>query len=117
MTKPAADRPALVSSFRDDPDMVELIDEFARALPARVEAIEAALSQRDFASLRRLAHQLKGAGSGYGYPSITDAAQLVESAVSASEPVALLSDKVAELCAICRSVSQPLAAVAEAAAG
>jgi PAS domain S-box-containing protein len=109
-------RPALLSTFQDDPDMLELVEEFSRALPARVEAIEAALSARDFEALRRLAHQLKGAGAGYGYPPITVAAQDVESAVHGDEPAPGLVERVAELSAICRSVEPLGGEVAPAAA-
>ncbi|HET6333891.1 MAG TPA: Hpt domain-containing protein [Polyangiales bacterium] len=109
-------RPALLSTFQDDPDMLELVEEFSRALPSRIEAIEAALAAREFPTLRRLAHQLKGAGAGYGFPSITGAAQAVENAVQGGAPAPGLVEKVAELSAICRSVESPGSEVAPAAA-
>jgi histidine phosphotransfer protein HptB len=36
-----------------------------------LEELESALRQRDGDTLRRIGHQLKGAGSGYGFPDIT----------------------------------------------
>jgi len=68
----------LHSELRDDPDLTELIDEFVAGLPAKVARIEAAFSTGGLLELARLAHQIKGAAGGYGYPSISDAARHVE---------------------------------------
>lgn len=68
----------LVSEFHNDPDMLELIELFVEELPARVEVISQALAQRDHDKLLRLTHQLKGAGAGYGFPTISAAAAAVE---------------------------------------
>jgi CheY-like chemotaxis protein/HPt (histidine-containing phosphotransfer) domain-containing protein len=95
------------STFHDDPDMIELVEEFSRALPERIAAIESAFAARDFQTLRRLAHQLKGAGSGYGFPSITSTAQEVEGAIAGTTAAPDLAEKVAELIAVCRSVEAP----------
>ncbi|MEO8000011.1 MAG: response regulator, partial [Gemmatimonadaceae bacterium] len=68
----------ILSELADDPDMVELIDEFLEHLSERVEALQNA--RADFASVefRTHVHQLKGAAGGYGFMSITIAAQTVE---------------------------------------
>ncbi len=71
-------QPLLYSELRDDPDFTELIDAFLAGLPAKVERLEHARSTGGLLDLARLAHQLKGAAGGYGYPSISDAARHVE---------------------------------------
>lgn len=57
--------------------MAGLVASFVAGLPAQVEAIQQAWQSGDEPRLRRLAHQLKGAAGGYGFPSITAAAARV----------------------------------------
>ena len=73
------------SDFADDPDLPELIDKFAAGLPGQVEQMRADLANGCFQELRRLAHQLKGAGGSYGYPTLTDAAKCLEDAAEAPD--------------------------------
>ncbi len=69
---------ALYSELRDDPDFAELVESFVAGLPAKVTRIEYAFSTGELDDLGRLAHQIKGAAGGYGYPSISNAARSVE---------------------------------------
>lgn len=69
----------LQSTMSHDPFMAELLLEFAGTLPERVQGIRDAHASGDHELLQRLAHQLKGAGGGFGYDAITAAARLVES--------------------------------------
>jgi len=64
----------ILSSFRDDPEMTELIDYFVKALPERIAALEEAWQAADVASLKRIAHQLKGSAVGFGFEAIGQAA-------------------------------------------
>ena len=75
------DAPPLRSEFADDPEMTELVALFLTELPQRLEAVSAAWRSRDCLTLRRMAHQLRGAGSGYGFPDVTAAAADVEAAL------------------------------------
>lgn len=68
----------LRSDFADDPEMNELVEFFVGELDDRVNALTTACSGQDWDTLRQLAHQLKGAGGGYGFPAITDAAASLE---------------------------------------
>jgi HPt (histidine-containing phosphotransfer) domain-containing protein len=91
------------SVLREDPDMVELIELFVGDMPSRIEALCDALDQADHQMLMHLAHQLKGAGGGYGYPQITDAARIVEQATREEDvPVELLCRCVHDLVELCR---------------
>ncbi len=69
------------SELADDNDIRELIEEFVGELPARYAQMRALTSLSDRESLRAMAHQLKGAGGGYGYPAITQAAAHLERAI------------------------------------
>lgn len=75
------DEGPITSEFAGDPDMVILIDEFVASLPARASTILARIEDGMMEQARALAHQLKGAGGGYGFPQVTDAARTVEMAI------------------------------------
>ncbi len=73
------------SEFADDPDMVAVINDFVARLPLTLAAMSDALANNIHEELRRLAHQLKGSGGGYGYPSLTEKAREVEDAAKADD--------------------------------
>ena len=87
------------STYESDPDMLEIVREFASELPARIAKLEAHLAAGELRELQTLAHQLKGAGGGYGFPQITDASRRLEAAAAASGDVAR---GLADLAALCR---------------
>ena len=68
----------LYSELHDDPDFAELVVAFTAGLPAKIARLEHAYTSGELRELDRLAHQLKGAAGGYGYPSISSAARDVE---------------------------------------
>lgn len=92
----------LISQFAGDEDMVEIIEEFVRELPSRAEAIEQLTTLARFDEVRRLAHQLKGAGAGYGFPDLGSAAAELENVVAAAPDdltgVRRAVDALVELC-------------------
>jgi len=96
------DQTPLISSLSSDPDMVELVEEFVAAMPERVRALEEAVAANDLATVTRLAHQMKGAGGGYGFTPIGQAAGELEDAAKAVETVTQLSAEVQELVALCQ---------------
>jgi diguanylate cyclase (GGDEF)-like protein/PAS domain S-box-containing protein len=71
-------RERLVSVFAHDPDMAEIVAGFVRGLPVQVAALMAASARGDRPLLLRLAHQLKGAAGGYGFPTVSEAAGRLE---------------------------------------
>ena len=102
------DKRALVSELAGDEDMVELVEMFVEELPDRISAFEKALAEQDFETLAGLAHQLKGAAGGYGFPSITDAAKEAEITSKAANDLEKLASEVkaiAELCSRARATS------------
>ncbi len=56
---------------------------FVGQLPDRLGRMRAAVADRRSSDLRRLAHQLKGSGGGFGFPEISVAAGAVERLASA----------------------------------
>ena len=100
---------ALFSEMHDDPDFHELIGNFVRALPRRIQHFEQNRASNDRAALTRHAHQLKGAAGGYGYPSISDAARDVEQGAARGAPATEMDEVLAILVARCRAAVRALA--------
>ncbi|KKL12809.1 hypothetical protein LCGC14_2532050 [marine sediment metagenome] len=81
----AGDGETIRSQLADDPDLAEIIGEFVADLGNQAEAMRQALAHGHHGELRRLAHQIKGAGGSYGYPSLTDSARELERAAKAED--------------------------------
>ncbi len=76
---PSSDRAAPIrSSLGGDPDMLELIQLFVEEIPERVRTIQDFWQRKELVELRRVAHQMKGASGGYGFPTIGEAAARLE---------------------------------------
>ena len=69
------------SEFADDPDMSEIVALFVRELPQRIAAMHSALAASNLEQLRLLAHQLKGAAGGYGFPKLGEAAAQIDQGI------------------------------------
>jgi len=100
---PDAEESVLISELLEDPDMLPVVQSFLVLLAERIALIE---RQRDIgqrAELASLAHQLKGAAGGYGYPTITEAARTVERYAAAGGTQREVDHAVAALAAACRA--------------
>jgi HPt (histidine-containing phosphotransfer) domain-containing protein len=58
--------------------MAELADLFFGELPQRIRSMRAALREGDEGGIRFLAHQLRGAAGGYGFPEVGEHAGAIE---------------------------------------
>jgi histidine phosphotransfer protein HptB len=92
------------SVYEDDLDMLEIVREFAAELPTRANELEGTLSTGDFKALKTLAHQLKGAGGGYGFDAITETAGSLEHALKEGASEAIIKERCALLCETLRAV-------------
>jgi two-component system, sensor histidine kinase len=77
---------------------------FVSRLPARVHSLATLSANQDMEELRRLVHQLKGAGAGYGFPNITEAAKKTESLIKATAQCAAVQTAVNELIELIRGI-------------
>ena len=93
---------ALVSTYADDQDMKEIVEQFVHELPSRSTAILQASQTSDVETLKRMAHQLKGAAGGYGFPRITEAAGALETALEEKLDPTSLQQRVEVLANLCR---------------
>ena len=104
-TIPSADRcpKAVHSEWEDDPELTGILHDFVKGLPARLAEMREALADNCYDEVRRIAHQLKGAGGGYGYPGLTEAARGLENAAQARcRETTLLA--LVQLSTLCRAV-------------
>lgn len=96
----------LRSELASDPDMAELIEMFLSELPQRLAAFEAAVKGGEVETLRRLAHQLRGAAAGYGYASIGTAAGSIEDRIrqlnGQGDVIQQVRNEVGAMSALCR---------------
>lgn len=92
----------LRSTFSDDPEMRDLLELFVQELPQRVDALCEALNNKATDDLQYIAHQLKGAGAGYGFGPISDAAAELEEAMDAAasdaETIRAAFDRLVQTC-------------------
>ena len=94
------DQSTLRSEFADDPDMVGIVALFIHELPQRLAAMHVALAAANHEQLRMLAHQLKGAAGGYGFPKLGEAAALIDQAVRVGNDDNVIRSRVGMLAAI-----------------
>ncbi len=78
------DESAIVSTL-DDPELASLIGPFVAGLPERFDAMRHALQASCWQDLGRLAHQLKGAGGGYGFADVTTVSAALEQAAGRAD--------------------------------
>ncbi len=76
----ASDDASLVvtSIYADEADFQDLLEYFVTALPERRMQLLAGMEEGDLYSMKSVAHQLKGAGGGYGYPGLTERSEHLE---------------------------------------
>lgn len=102
---------SLTSEFAGDPDMAELVRLFVEEMPERIDAMLQSWQRGAAGDLRRLAHQMKGACGGYGFPQVGHAAGRLENSLAAFGQSAELGDleglreQVEELVRLCRRVT------------
>jgi HPt (histidine-containing phosphotransfer) domain-containing protein len=103
-----SDSPPLHSTYENDPDLRDLVMQFVDELDGQVRSIRSACLSEDFAMLRRISHQLKGAAGGYGFDPIGDCAARLEDDMLGDEmDIAGLSERVEDLITTCRAAVRP----------
>jgi histidine phosphotransfer protein HptB len=76
-------KPRIRSDFAEDADFRELLEAFVAALPERRQSLAELFRAGSIEELGRQAHQLKGAGGGYGFADISSAAAELQHACRA----------------------------------
>lgn len=63
----------------------DLIPEYLENRQSDVTRINACLESADFETIRHIAHDMRGVGSGYGFPGISDLGQEIGSAARSGD--------------------------------
>ena len=85
MTQLLLDQPVR-SSKSDDPDIGDLIEMFVDESAVRATQMQTLFARGEFEQIQRLAHQLRGAGGGYGFDGLTRLAAVLEAACEQGDP-------------------------------
>lgn len=75
----------IYSSMAGDPDFQDLLEMFAESMEEKKILLQETLNSCDWEEMGRQAHQLKGAGGGYGFSGLTDVAYALEICCKADE--------------------------------
>lgn len=67
-----------------DPDLEDLIPSFIANRQIDIQTIASALNLEDFITLRRVGHNLRGAGAAFGFDRVSDMGARLEEAALAS---------------------------------
>jgi len=92
----------LYSNLGSDPDLGEIVELFVEEMPGRIETIVEQYNAGDWDSLRRTAHQLKGAAGSYGFEQVTPVAAHLERSIDTSEPEEQVRGAVEQLIDYCQ---------------
>lgn len=95
--------PPMVSELAGDAELADILEIFVAELPSRIRSVEEALNAADYATIGRMAHQLKGSAGGYGFPVISEVAGILEKHAAASTDVAAITEQVRRLADLCAS--------------
>ena len=74
------------SIFQDEEDFRELLEDFYSSVQDRREILRESFKSQQIGTIRVHAHQLKGAGGGYGFEDLTELAAHLEEACKQPAP-------------------------------
>jgi HPt (histidine-containing phosphotransfer) domain-containing protein len=95
----------IVSEFVDDVEMRPILKIFVDGLGEHCAELDRGLREGDSETVRRIGHQLKGSGTGYGYPALSEAGRALEDAVVEAGTVnETVHAAAAELIGVCRRI-------------
>ena len=98
------------SKLADDPDLAELVELFVANLPQLLAALAQNAGRKDWRSLGRAAHQLKGSSGCYGFDEIESRAARLEDSCRRSLPereILSALDELEQLCGRVRTKRRP----------
>jgi histidine phosphotransfer protein HptB len=104
MSQANASVECIYSQLADDPELREIVDMFVKEMPGRVASLIDHFHKKDWDSLRRTAHQLKGAAGSYGFEAISPCAGTLEGTVRDGQSEARIHEALTELTDLCGRV-------------
>jgi signal transduction histidine kinase/DNA-binding response OmpR family regulator len=99
-----AETAVVCSEFADDPEMKQLVEEYVGRLPGEVAKLRTMLDAGEIDNLRRVAHQLKGSGGGYGFDQITELASVADQLIKEGAQIGQIRSQIDQLIEYIRKV-------------
>jgi HPt (histidine-containing phosphotransfer) domain-containing protein len=75
------DKDNSVATLDEDPEFQALLKQFEQELPMKLEDIQSALKAENWQELRSQVHKLKGLGTSFGYPEISEIAAKIQNSI------------------------------------
>ncbi len=94
----------LRSTLIANESLQELVNTYVDELPEQAQQLLMLLQDNNLSDLRRLLHQIKGAGGGYGFSPISEAAASAEQSIKVGNDIQTIQHQVDALIGILRSV-------------
>ncbi|MEO1996651.1 MAG: Hpt domain-containing protein [Planctomycetaceae bacterium] len=88
---PSDTQTPVFSEFANEPDFLEILVVFAKTMQEKRDILQKLLDDRDFVQMKFQAHQIKGAGGGYGFSGLSARAAELEAACEAQQQGAVES--------------------------
>jgi signal transduction histidine kinase/CheY-like chemotaxis protein/HPt (histidine-containing phosphotransfer) domain-containing protein len=85
--------------------MRRAVEGFVARLPGRVDELHSLCAAQELSKLGTLIHQIKGAGGGYGFPAISQAAEKTEAVVRSNAEIEAVRAAVDELIGLIRETA------------
>lgn len=76
--KMADQSPVTSSLLEEEPELFDLVAQFVERLPHQLAGISRALDEQNWPTLKQEMHDLKGLGSSFGFPIISEIARQIE---------------------------------------
>jgi signal transduction histidine kinase/HPt (histidine-containing phosphotransfer) domain-containing protein len=92
------------STAATSPRMKKIISEFVEELPAEVSKMQNLLNSNDLGALKSVVHQLRGAGGGYGFDSISQLAAKAEESIKAADNLEAIVEEINSLIDLIRHI-------------
>jgi signal transduction histidine kinase/CheY-like chemotaxis protein/HPt (histidine-containing phosphotransfer) domain-containing protein len=92
------------SIYESDPQMKELIEGYIQRLPVEVAKLTELMQTDEIESLRRVVHQLKGSGGGYGFAQLTELAALADKSIKEGAAMERVHHQVEDLIGYIRAI-------------
>ena len=77
-TKMADQCPITSSLLEEDPELFDIVAKFVERLPSQLAGISRALDEQNWLTLKQQMHDLKGLGSTFGFPMISEIAGQID---------------------------------------
>lgn len=92
------------STLESDPVLGEIVEMFVDEVPNRAETLLTQAASKDWESLNRTAHQLKGAFGSHGFSTVMESARNLEMATSEYRSEQKILAALNDLLAMCQRV-------------